>query len=111
MFEFANLHLQRAFAIYFRPWQLKIYKTAFMKRSVISGTGSYIPTVLKENADFMEQDFYAEDGVLINTKKVTLIEKFKKITGIEERRYVPAELNTSDIAAMAAAKAIEDSRC
>lgn len=80
-----------------------------MKRSVITGTGSYIPTELKENADFLQQEFYAEDGVLITTKAETLIDKFKKITGIEERRYVSVELNTSDIAATAGAKAIKDS--
>lgn len=80
-----------------------------MKRSVITGTGSYIPTGLKKNVDFLQQDFYAEDGLLITTHKETLIAKFKKITGIEERRYVPAELNTSDIAALAASLAISDS--
>ena len=81
-----------------------------MKRSVITGTGSYIPTELKKNSDFLHQDFYAEDGLLITTQKDILIEKFKKITGIEERRYLTSELNTSDIAAIAANKAIEDSQ-
>jgi 3-oxoacyl-[acyl-carrier-protein] synthase III len=81
-----------------------------MHRSVITGTGSYIPTELKKNADFLNQDFYSEDGLLITTDKQTLIDKFKKITGIEERRYIPPELNTSDIAAIAGLKAIEDSQ-
>jgi 3-oxoacyl-[acyl-carrier-protein] synthase III len=81
-----------------------------MKRSVITGTGSYVPTELKRNADFEQQDFYAEDGLLITTKKEVLIDKFKKITGIEERRYVSATLNTSDIAAISGEKAIKDSK-
>jgi 3-oxoacyl-[acyl-carrier-protein] synthase-3 len=81
-----------------------------MKRSVITGTGSYIPTELKRNSDFLNQEFYAEDGLLITTQKAVLIEKFKKITGIEERRYLSAELNTSDIAGIAANKAIEDAQ-
>ena len=37
------------------------------------------------------------------------MEKFKKITGIEERRYTTDELNTSDIGAIAAQNAIDDS--
>ncbi len=39
-----------------------------------------------------------------------IIEKFKAITGIGERRYVENHLNTSDIAFFAAQKAIENSQ-
>jgi 3-oxoacyl-[acyl-carrier-protein] synthase-3 len=39
-----------------------------------------------------------------------IIDKFKRITGIEERRYLAAELNTSDMAAAAARLAVEDSK-
>ena len=35
-------------------------------------------------------------------------QKFLEITGIEERRYVTNNLNTSDIATIAAQRAIED---
>ncbi len=79
-----------------------------MKRSVITGTGSYIPTELKTNTGFLQQEFYGEDGVLITTDQKVLIEKFKRITGIEERRYVPVDLKTSDIAAIAAQRALND---
>src|SRR5437763_11964650 len=80
-----------------------------MSRTVITGTGSYIPTEIKTNTHFVKQSFYTEDSQLIEIKPETIIEKFRKITGITERRYVKESLNTSDIAAIAAKKAIEDS--
>lgn len=80
-----------------------------MKRAVITGTGGYIPPGIVKNTDFLQQQFYAEDGELIPTSKDILIDKFKKITGIEERRYLAPELSTSDMATFAASKAIEDS--
>jgi 3-oxoacyl-[acyl-carrier-protein] synthase-3 len=80
-----------------------------MKRSVITGTGSYIPTEIKKNSDFTNNQFYSDDHLPITTEPATLIDKFKKITGIAERRYVTKELNTSHIAAFAAADAIKTS--
>lgn len=80
-----------------------------MWRSVITGTGSYIPEVIKKNSDFAKQAFYSQDHTAITIEPHILIDKFKKITGIAERRYVSDELNNSDIAALAAKKAIDDS--
>lgn len=80
-----------------------------MIRSVITGTGCYIPTVVKKNSDFLHQDFYGEDNLLI-PQTARIIEKFEKITGIAERRYVSDDLRTSDIAAIAGRLAIQDSR-
>jgi 3-oxoacyl-[acyl-carrier-protein] synthase-3 len=80
-----------------------------MKQSLITGTGCYIPAVIKKNSDFIDQPFYSEDGTSIKIEPSIVIDKFKKITGIAERRYVPAHMNTSDMAAQAAAQAIEDS--
>ncbi|MCU7548938.1 ketoacyl-ACP synthase III [Chitinophagaceae bacterium LB-8] len=80
-----------------------------MLRSVITGTGCYIPSHTKTNEDFIAQNFYAEDNTLIGIKSNIIIDKFKKITGIEERRYVTDDLNTSDIATLAARDAIKDS--
>ena len=56
----------------------------------------------------MQQDFYGEDNLLI-PQTARIIEKFEKITGITERRYVSDDLRTSDIAAIAGRLAIEDS--
>lgn len=80
-----------------------------MKRSVITGSGANIPSEIVKNTDFIEEQFYAEDGKLISSSNQTIIDKFFKITGIEERRYAPSQLNSSDLAASAAALAIEDS--
>ena len=80
-----------------------------VSRTVITGTGCYIPTEIKSKRDFTVHDFYAEDNERITTDPVEVVEKFRDITGIEERRYAATELNTSDIALIAAKKAIEDS--
>lgn len=76
--------------------------------SVITGTGSYIPTVTKTNADFNDERFYSDKNVPFETENAIIIDKFKAITGIEERRYVTNDLKASDIAAIAAQKAIDD---
>ena len=56
--------------------------------TIISGTGSYIPSIVKTNLDFTENTFYGEDGVLIKTPNAEIVEKFKDITGIYEmKRY------------------------
>ncbi|HEX8462892.1 MAG TPA: ketoacyl-ACP synthase III, partial [Segetibacter sp.] len=75
-------------------------------RTVITGTGSYIPTEKKTNPQFSTQTFYTEDKQPINVDPAIVVEKFEKITGIAERRYVSNNLNTSDIATIAAEQAI-----
>lgn len=79
------------------------------RRTVITGTGAYIPTQIITNNDFAAHHFYAEDSRPIETPPEVVVEKFQQITGIAERRYAPTNLNTSDIGAIAARKAIEDS--
>ena len=76
--------------------------------SVITGTGSYIPELVKENKDFLNDNFLNEDGTPFAYENDVVIEKFKAITGIGERRYATAELNSSDLAYFASLKAIED---
>ena len=76
--------------------------------TIITGTGSYIPGLVIPNNSFSDHHFYGEDGVLINTPNAEIFEKFKDITGIYERRYAEENVNTSDLAAKAAALAIED---
>ncbi len=80
-----------------------------MQRSVITGTGCYIPAEVKTNKDFIINSFYGEDNEPITTPPEEVVEKFKGITGIEERRYVSTGQNSSDIASIAARIAIEDS--
>jgi len=74
----------------------------------ITGTGSYIPDVIEKNENFHQHKFLNADGSIINSSNEVIVEKFKAITGIGERRYVDKSLNTSDIAFYAAQKAIKD---
>ncbi len=77
-------------------------------RSIIKGTGSYIPKIIKKNSDFLEEDFYTERNESIKDSNEVIIEKFKGITGIEERRYLEPEYQNSDAAFLASKKAIEN---
>jgi 3-oxoacyl-[acyl-carrier-protein] synthase-3 len=74
----------------------------------ITGSGSYIPTEVVSNKDFSEHVFLNEDGTSFAQTNEVITQKFKGITGIEERRYVSDDLLTSDIAFIAAKKAIEN---
>lgn len=80
-----------------------------MQRTIITGSGSYIPTHVVTNKDFTIHNFYAEDSTRIETAPQEVVEKFRQITGIAERRYAEQNLNSSDIATIAARAAIEDS--
>lgn len=75
--------------------------------SIISGTGSYIPEGIQPNTSFLENDFFDAEHLPLEDNNELVIEKFKNITGIEERRYLPSGLLNSDVAAIAAKKAIE----
>ncbi len=79
-------------------------------QSVITGTGSYIPTIIKKNEDFLNHQFLNSDGTSFQYENDVVIEKFKAITGIEERRYASDELNSSDLGFFAAEKAIADAK-
>jgi 3-oxoacyl-[acyl-carrier-protein] synthase-3 len=81
-----------------------------MKRTVITGTGSYIPQITKTNRDFTVHDFFDENKNRIDVEPTIVVEKFKKITGIVERRYADSNMNTSDIGTYAAQEAIEESK-
>ncbi|MCX6172998.1 MAG: ketoacyl-ACP synthase III [Flavobacterium sp.] len=76
----------------------------------ITGSGSYIPSEIVTNKDFIKHVFLNEDGTSFPLPNEVITEKFYDITGIEERRYVSDDLQTSDIATIAAKKAIEDSK-
>lgn len=74
----------------------------------ITGSGRYIPTRVTKNTTFEVNEFYNPDGSLIETANHLVIDKFREITGIEERRYLEEGLVTSDMAFYAAEKAIAD---
>ncbi|MGB6150354.1 MAG: ketoacyl-ACP synthase III [Pricia sp.] len=74
----------------------------------ITGTGSYIPSKVVANQQFETAEFLNSDGSPFKQNNPHFIEKFRAITGIGERRYVEDTLNTSDIAFLAAKRAIAD---
>ncbi len=80
-----------------------------MLKSIITGTGAYIPDTIQQNDDFINDIFYGENGQPAENSSQLIIEKFRKITGIRERRYVPEHLNASDIAAESGREALLDS--
>ena len=80
-------------------------------KTVITGTGSFIPPIIKANKDFAVHNFYAEDHTPIKTDPKVVVEKFRQITGIEERRYATEDMNASSMAVVAAKMALEDADC
>jgi 3-oxoacyl-[acyl-carrier-protein] synthase III len=78
-------------------------------RTVITGTGSIIPPLIKSNRDFTGHDFYTEDNQRITQSPDLVVEKFRQITGIEERRYAPEDIDASTLGAAAARLALAES--
>jgi 3-oxoacyl-[acyl-carrier-protein] synthase III len=78
--------------------------------SIISGTGSYIPTQKVHNRNFLKNSFCDPDGQKSAKTNEEIIAKFETITGIMERRYVTKDLLASDIAFFAAREALESSK-
>lgn len=75
----------------------------------ITGVGSFIPGLKRKNSDFLQHEFRNNDGSHFPHNNEVTIEKFKAITGIEERRYLEENLCTSDMATVAAQNALLDS--
>jgi 3-oxoacyl-[acyl-carrier-protein] synthase III len=75
--------------------------------TVITGTGSYIPSRIIKNSQFTKQIFFEKDESKISSPGEEVVGKFRDITGIAERRWVTEDQTTSQIAAMAAEKSIE----
>ncbi|TRX40029.1 3-oxoacyl-ACP synthase III family protein [Flavobacterium restrictum] len=74
----------------------------------ITGIGSYIPEKTISNTDFDKHVFLNEDGSLFHYPNEVVINKFKGITGIENRRYAEDNYTASDLALFASQRAIEN---
>ena len=74
----------------------------------ITGSGSHIPDIIEKNEDFHQHTFLNADGTSIDYPNEVIVEKFKDITGIVERRYAEDHLVSSDLGAIAAERAIAD---
>lgn len=77
--------------------------------SVITATGSYIPSRKVPNKDFLNHEFLGPDGEKFDKSNDEIIQKLEDITGIVERRYVPDDQVVSDIAFLAAQDVLESS--
>ncbi len=76
-------------------------------QSVILATGSYVPEVKVSNKDFLTHTFFEKDGSPIAKDTTSIVEKFKDITGIEERCYARPDQKASDLGFLAAQNALE----
>ena len=74
--------------------------------TVITGSGSFIPTNIKPNSSFTTQIFYDENRQLIQNNSNDIVTKFEQITGIKERRYADDGITSSCMAIRAAEAAI-----
>jgi 3-oxoacyl-[acyl-carrier-protein] synthase-3 len=78
--------------------------------SIITGTGSYIPSRGIPNSEFINSEFYDEKGKKFDKTNEEIVNKLEEITGIVERRYVSDDLVASDIAHLAAQNALHSSK-
>lgn len=74
-----------------------------------AGIGSYIPGKVVDEADFLSHHFFDSKGVPFALPNEKIIERFKSITGIQQRRYARDEQVSSDLGFWAAEKAIKNS--
>jgi len=78
-------------------------------RTIITGTGSYIPENIVTNEDFMDNRFLQGNGEPFDKSNRDIIDKFQQITGITERRYADNDMVASDMGAIAARRALDSS--
>ena len=77
--------------------------------SVFAATGSYIPELKINNRTFLNNTFLEKNGAVIAKDNASIIEKFKEITGIEERCYAKPGQKASELGYLAAQDALESS--
>jgi len=76
-------------------------------RTIITGTGSYIPDRVVPNDEFINRSFLGKDGTPFEKSNRETILKFSEITGIEERRFADDSVLASDMGARAAEDALD----
>jgi 3-oxoacyl-[acyl-carrier-protein] synthase-3 len=77
-----------------------------MPKSIITGTGCYIPTRRIENRHFLNNQFYNASNEKIQKANKDIIDTLQEITCIKERRWATDDLVTSDMACLAAKEAL-----
>jgi 3-oxoacyl-[acyl-carrier-protein] synthase-3 len=79
------------------------------RHSVFTGSGSYLPTRTVPNRDFLGNRFFLDYGKPLDpADNPRVVEKFRQITEISERRWAPDELVASDMGFLAAEQALAD---
>ncbi len=78
-------------------------------KAEIIGIGSYVPENIIPNSYFLNWEFYDAERKRIETPNEIIIEKFKAITGIEERRWMNDDMIASEMGIIAAQRALNDS--
>jgi 3-oxoacyl-[acyl-carrier-protein] synthase-3 len=79
-----------------------------MRRTVIAGTGSYIPQRRVSNDEFLDNRFFIDyDQPIDRADNNRTVEKFEEITEIAERRYAEDDQVASDLGTLASEKAIQ----
>jgi len=81
-----------------------------MLKSVITGSGHYLPERVIEGSFFSDAIFYDENGKKIEKSSSEIIKRFTEITEIERRLYISDDLLNSDIGTIASERAIEDAK-
>ncbi len=76
-------------------------------RSVIIGTGSFIPETAIDNTAFAAAEFYEKNGARANKSNAEIIGKFSEVTGIHHRRYADPGMVASDLGFRACSDAIK----
>jgi len=76
--------------------------------TIITGSGSYIPEVKIPNQHFVKHIFFEKDETKIEGNGHEIVEKFKDITGIRERRWAKDDQNASHLGTIAAESAIQN---
>lgn len=78
-------------------------------RTVIAANGSYVPTRVVPNSEFLDAEFLDAAGRPFGKTNREIVEQLETITGIVERRYVEDGLLASDMALAAARTALDRS--
>ena len=77
-------------------------------RTIITGTGSVIPSLLVPNSDFEANEFYDRNGSRLEKSSADVVAKLETITGIRERRYIPFEQDSIELMTETSGLAVED---
>ena len=80
------------------------------RRSVITGTGHFIPDLKIGNDHFLTASFYDANSKKLSKSNEEITRKFEEITTISERRYARSGMMTSDLGYLAGKSAIDNAK-